>query len=118
MNRKKASSTLSALAHERRLFIYRLLMKAGDDGMTAGEIATRANIAPAMATYHLGELQGAELVWQVNEGRNVFYMAQAKGMTDVLLFLLSDCCDWKASVWDHVVKSGPPSTFRRRSRRS
>jgi hypothetical protein len=47
---------LSALAHESRLGIFRLLVEQGPEGLPAGEIASRLRLANANASFHLNHL--------------------------------------------------------------
>src|ERR1700731_36191 len=53
---------LSALAHESRLAIFRLLVITGPDGMPAGELAQQLGLAPSSLSFHLKDLSHAELV--------------------------------------------------------
>ena len=62
MDTNKAVTALSALAQETRLTVFRLLVEAGPRGVSAGDIASRLNCAPATLSFHLKELHRAELV--------------------------------------------------------
>ena len=61
METKQALASLSALAHETRLAIYRLLVQAGPGGMTAGGIGEALDLAPATLSFHLAGLARAGL---------------------------------------------------------
>ncbi|MCR9268104.1 MAG: helix-turn-helix domain-containing protein, partial [Alphaproteobacteria bacterium] len=53
---------LSALAQANRLEVFRLLVKAGPDGIPAGEIARTLSIAPNTLSAQLNLLSSAGLV--------------------------------------------------------
>ena len=62
MQERQAVSNLSALAHQHRLRIFRLLVRAGPSGVPAGEIAEHVGISPTSASFHLKELDHAGLI--------------------------------------------------------
>jgi ArsR family transcriptional regulator len=75
MKSSDAVRSLSALAQETRLSVYRLLVQQGPSGMAAGEIAAALDLAPATLSFHLKELAHAGLVTARQAGRFVFYSA-------------------------------------------
>jgi ArsR family transcriptional regulator len=95
---KAASSTLSALAHEGRLGIFRELVRAGPDGLAAGEVARRVGIAPNTLSASLTVLSHAGLVRSSRAGRSVIYVAAYDRMTDLIGFLMEDCCRGRPEV--------------------
>jgi ArsR family transcriptional regulator len=92
MEIKQAVNSLTALAQETRLRIFRLLVPAGEIGIPAGEIAERLDIPAATLTFHLKELTNAGLVESRREGRSIIYSLRVKGMQELLSFLANDCC--------------------------
>ena len=56
-----AVASLSALAHDGRLGIFRLLVKAGPDGMAAGDIARKLGTQPNTMSAQLLLLSNAGL---------------------------------------------------------
>jgi DNA-binding transcriptional ArsR family regulator len=62
MEPKAAIAALSALAHENRLAVFRLLVRAGPDGVPAGEIAAELGVPNATLSFHLTQLRHAGLV--------------------------------------------------------
>ena len=87
-----AVRALSALAHESRLAIFRLLVVAGPDGMAAGEIAQQVGLSPSSLSFHLKDLSHAELVRPRQEGRFIIYSANFHVMTGLIGFLTENCC--------------------------
>ena len=66
---------LSALAHEHRLAVYRLLVEQGPEGLAAGVIGERVGLVPSSLTFHLQNLQRAGLITQRRESRQLIYSA-------------------------------------------
>jgi len=83
---------LSALAHESRLGIFRLLVEQGPEGLPAGEIAARRRLANANASFHLKELAQAGLVKPIPAGRFIYYAANYKTMNGLVDYLTKNCC--------------------------
>ena len=92
MNSDLVVRALSALAHESRLAIFRLLVVAGTDGMAAGEIAKQLGLSPSSLSFHLKDLSHAELVKPRQESRFIIYTANFDAMTDLIGFLTENCC--------------------------
>ncbi len=84
--------SLSALAHQGRLEVFRLLIKAGTGGLPAGEIARRLQVPPSSLSSNLNLLSHAGLVQARREGRSIIYTADYDTMGRLLGFLLEDCC--------------------------
>jgi DNA-binding transcriptional ArsR family regulator len=87
-----AVRSLSALAQETRLSVYRALVQAGVAGVTAGRIAESLGVAPATLSFHLKELHHAGLVSFRQDGRFVVYSANYERMNGLLAYLTENCC--------------------------
>jgi DNA-binding transcriptional ArsR family regulator len=83
---------LAALGHDARLSIFRLLVKAGDDGLRVGDIGAHLGMAPSTLAHHLSALVDAGLVLQDRHGREVFNRVDFPAMHRLLGFLTSECC--------------------------
>lgn len=83
---------LSALAHESRLAIFRVLVVAGPDGMPAGEIGQQLGLSPSGLSFHLKDLSHADLVKARQEGRFIIYTANFDSMTGLIGYLTENCC--------------------------
>jgi ArsR family transcriptional regulator len=94
----KAVDALSALAHEGRLSVFRLLVRAGPDGVAAGDIARKLDILPNTLSASLTVLAHAGLVQSRREGRSIIYTADYERMRGLLGFLMEDCCNGEASI--------------------
>lgn len=98
MEMKRAVTALSAMAQESRLEVFRLLMKAGPEGLPAGEIARLVGIAPNTLTAQLHLLTGAGLAKSRREGRSVIYSADHPAATELIAWLIEDCCQGRPEV--------------------
>lgn len=92
MNSKQAVDALGALAHESRLWVYRLLVEAGPEGLNAGTIATRLKMPPSSMTFHLQNLHRAGLITQERRSREVIYAADFNAMNGLVGYLTENCC--------------------------
>lgn len=89
---------LAALAHEHRLRIFRLLVREGPSGMTAGDIASAIGASPTNASFHLKELDRAGLVRATRQGRYIRYAVHVEGMRRLLTYLTEDCCQGRPEL--------------------
>jgi DNA-binding transcriptional ArsR family regulator len=94
----RAVDLLSALAQGSRLAVFCLLVKAGPDGLPAGEIAREVGVRPNTLSTHLAILEHAGLVQARREGRSVIYAANYAAMRALLGFLVEDCCGGKPEI--------------------
>jgi DNA-binding transcriptional ArsR family regulator len=92
MKSKDALGALNALAHEHRLNLFRLLVRAGDEGMAVGELGEAAGLAGATLTNHLHILRRAGLVRDERRGRMIQCRANYPAMNALLGFLTENCC--------------------------
>ena len=89
---------LSALAQEGRLEVFRLLVKAGPEGRAAGAIARALGIQANTLSAQLLVLSNARLVRARREGRSIIYSVNFESVTDLLVFLMEDCCGGRSEV--------------------
>ncbi len=87
-----ASSCLAALGHESRLAIFRLLVRAGPRGMSAGAICEKLAIPAPTLSFHLAHLSRVGLISGRQESRFIFYAADYAAMDDLLAYLTQNCC--------------------------
>jgi ArsR family transcriptional regulator len=93
MKPDQAVRALGALAQATRLEVFRLLVKAGPAGMSAGKIGEALDVAPATLSFHLKELAQAGLVEARQENRFIYYSADFRRMNGLLAFLTQNCCE-------------------------
>ncbi|PWD88060.1 ArsR/SmtB family transcription factor [Ignatzschineria cameli] len=92
MEKKIAIKMFEALSSEVRLDVYRLLVKYGDSGLVAGEIATLLDIPNTNLSFHLKALVHAEMLYVEQEGRFLRYKANIDLMLSLVEFLTDECC--------------------------
>ena len=85
-------SSLSALAQEHRLALFRLLVQAGAEGMAAGRIAEALGLPNSSLSFHLAQLQNAGLIEQERQGRSLVYRADYAAMNQLIAYLTENCC--------------------------
>ena len=87
-----AARALAALGHEARLDVYRLLVRAGEDGLIVNDLAAHTALPASTLAHHLRTLVGAGLVLQERRGREVVNRADYDAMNRTLAFLTAECC--------------------------
>jgi ArsR family transcriptional regulator, arsenate/arsenite/antimonite-responsive transcriptional repressor len=92
MEKIDAVAALAALAQENRLDVFRLLVQAGPDGLSAGQVATSLGLAPNTLTFHFDRLRHAGLVTVRRAGRSMIYAARFDQMRTLLAYLTENCC--------------------------
>lgn len=95
---KTAVSRLAAIAHEGRLALLRRLIQAGPEGLPAGELARFAQLNAPTASAQLLVLRNADLIHSERVGRQIIYRANYAGMTELLSYLMEDCCGGNRSI--------------------
>jgi DNA-binding transcriptional ArsR family regulator len=83
---------LAALAQDSRLALFRLLVKRGPEGYSAGQIAGRLRIPAPTLSFHLKTLVNAGLIFARKESRFLYYSANFEQMNAILSFLTEHCC--------------------------
>src|SRR3954467_13211756 len=98
MEKKAVLSALSALSQETRLDVFRLLVQAGPEGLSAGAIAESLGVAPNTLSFHLAQLNHAGLIVQRRESRSLIYSVECGRMDALMAFLTVNCCSLPATA--------------------
>ncbi|WP_241761193.1 helix-turn-helix transcriptional regulator [Erythrobacter sp. NAP1] len=93
-----ALACFAALSQETRLETLKLLVRAGDDGLPAGEIARQLDIGSTLLSAHLSKLSNAGLVTSRRDGRSIIYRADYGTLRELLQFLMADCCSGSPAI--------------------
>ncbi|MDP2699510.1 helix-turn-helix transcriptional regulator [Thalassospira sp.] len=107
METNNAITALSALAQEHRLTAFRLLVRAGEDGMAAGELARSLAIPHNTMSSHLAVLSHAGLITSRREGRSIIYFIAPDAMRELLGFLADDCCQGRPELCGLTIQDKP-----------
>jgi ArsR family transcriptional regulator, arsenate/arsenite/antimonite-responsive transcriptional repressor len=116
MQTKLTLSALTALGHETRLTVFRLLVQQGPAGLPAGEIALRLGVPAPTLSFHLKELERGQLVRSTRQQRQIIYAADYAGTRALLDFLrLNSRCLLRlvvprpeARFWRHLARVRAP----------
>lgn len=92
MEKEDALRALAALGQETRLDVFRLLVKAGKEGIAAGAISDALGVRPNTLSTHLSALSRSGLVHAERDGRSIHYRADLSVMGALTTYLLQDCC--------------------------
>ncbi len=99
----KAVEALTALGHETRLQIFRLLVREGPSGRSAGAIATEIGCPKSTLSHHLSLLERAGLLTARRQDRHIFYAIDISGTRALFDFLTADCCNGRPELCGPLV---------------
>jgi len=105
MELPEAVTALAALAQETRLSIYRLLVEAGLEGVSAGRIGEMLKVPAATLSFHLKELTRAGLISSRQDKQFIYYAADYVEMANLMTFLTQNCCQGMPEVCLSVVET-------------
>lgn len=91
-------SQLAALAHERRLAIFRLLMQRYPQALPAGEIAQILDLPASSLSACLANLRQTGLITQARQGTSLRYNADPEAASAMITYLAADCCGGQLSL--------------------
>jgi ArsR family transcriptional regulator len=92
MDVEQAAKQLEALGNPTRLRVYRILVRAGDDGLPVGRLQERIGIAASTLSHHLHRLILTGLVDQERRATSLICRANYRAMDRLLRFLTDECC--------------------------
>lgn len=92
MKAASAIEALGALAQEHRLALFRMLVQAGDKGMSAGGIAKALGVPNSSLSFHLTQTRNAGLILQERQHRSLIYRANYPAMNGLVAYLMENCC--------------------------
>jgi ArsR family transcriptional regulator, arsenate/arsenite/antimonite-responsive transcriptional repressor len=87
-----ALDAFDALSQRTRLETLRLLVRAGEAGLPAGDIARAMGVPHNTMSAHLAVLYAAGLASSEREGRVIRYRARYDTLRDLIGFMMRDCC--------------------------
>lgn len=92
MTPEEAAQGFAAMGSESRLEILRVLVRAGEQGLTVGEVGARTGVPPSTLAHHLKFLVAAGVLEQERMGRSVVTRAAFDHLQALAGFILSECC--------------------------
>ena len=103
MQERQALDAFAALSQETRLRIVRLLVQAGPEGIAAGAVGEAVGASSSNVSFHLGHLERAGLIRSRREARSIIYSPNITGLSDLIRFLMKDCCAGHPEVCGPVI---------------
>jgi len=92
MNEHHAAICLSALGNPTRIRLFRLLVRAGTEGLNVGDLQRLLEVPASTLSHHIAALVKADLLLQDRRGREVICMANYAAMNDLVAYLTEQCC--------------------------
>jgi ArsR family transcriptional regulator, arsenate/arsenite/antimonite-responsive transcriptional repressor len=92
MKLEELAGYLEKMGNPTRLAIVRLLIKAGHEGMSVGELQNHLGIPASTLSHHILFLVTAALIQQEREGRVVRCRVNLQLLNDVIGALMAECC--------------------------
>ncbi|KMO41492.1 ArsR/SmtB family transcription factor [Methylobacterium aquaticum] len=105
MDERQAVAAFAALGQEHRLRIVRALVTAGPDGLAAGALAQAVGVSGTNLSFHVKELSHAGLIQSRRDGRSVLYSATFPSLSELIQFLMRDCCQGRPEVCTPAVEA-------------
>ncbi|MBZ0130175.1 MAG: helix-turn-helix domain-containing protein [Rhodobacteraceae bacterium] len=103
MDKNHALAAFGALSQRTRLDVFRLLIKAGVAGMSAGEISETLGVRQNTMSANLSVLVRSGLIRNAREGRSIRYFADMGGLRGLLAFLMEECCGGRPETCQPVI---------------
>jgi len=103
MDKNHALSAFAALSQSTRLDVFRLLIKAGEAGILAGDISETLDMRQNTMSANLSILVQSGLIRNERQGRSIRYFADMDGLRGLLVFLMEDCCGGRPDLCQPVI---------------
>lgn len=89
----ETAAVFAALGSEQRLSVLHVLVRAGPEGISIGDLGERTGVSGSTLTHHMKILSAAGLVAQVKDGRRIICMAANFDVVQRASdFLMKECC--------------------------
>jgi DNA-binding transcriptional ArsR family regulator len=105
METNSALACFAALSQGTRLDTVKLLVRVGDEGLPAGEIAAQLDVSRNLMSVHLAKLEAAGLVSSQRAGRSIIYRADYATLRSLIGFLMEDCCSGVPAIVGNLALS-------------
>jgi len=92
MNDHSAAAAFAALGHPNRVAILRLLVQAGESGLSVSQMRAHLKIPATTFGHHLKAMAEAKLIQQRRDGRALISLADYSAIQSLVEFLMEDCC--------------------------
>jgi len=103
---KNAVNLFDTLSQETRLKVFRRLIKAGPEGIRAGQLALALEIPHNTMSFHLSHLSNSGLISSIKSGRSIIYSANYQVVRELIGFMVKDCCNSEFASIREDARSG------------
>ena len=98
MELENAAKRCAELCNTTRLTIFRLLVRAGKDGLPVGEIQKNLGIPGSTLSHHIQRLVQVGLVNQRRDSRVLYCEPQFDAVRELADYLVSECCSLQTGL--------------------
>jgi len=88
----EAAGGFAAMGSSARLKVLRVLVRAGQPGLTVGEIQQRTDMAASTLAHHLKALASGGVIEQTRQGRQTINRARFDQLEALAQFIMAECC--------------------------
>jgi len=99
-----AAKRCGELGNITRLSIFRLLVKAGKQGLPVGVIQKHLNIPGSTLSHHIQRLVQVGLVHQRRDSRVLHCEPQMDAIRELADFLISECCSLQSGSRKEIIE--------------
>ena len=92
MELEEVAKALKELGHPTRLFIFKHLVKAGEQGLPVGDLQRQLEIPGSTLSHHIAALVSVGLVKQNRESRTLLCVSQYAVLEEIIAFFQEECC--------------------------
>ena len=92
LSSEDAAAILAELGNGTRLSIVRMLVRAGDDGLTVGDIQRATGVPGSTLSHHLNRLRIVGLVSRSRNGSTLWCRAEFARIRATADYLIEECC--------------------------
>ncbi len=89
---ERAAQGLAALGNRYRLRLFKILVRAGHEGMNISDLQRLLDMPASTLAHHLSMLARADLVQQQRHGREVMCTANYQVVNALVAYLKDQCC--------------------------
>ena len=111
MKLENAAKRCAELGNITRLSIFRLLVRAGENGLSVGDIQRNLEIPGSTLSHHIQRLVQVGLVNQRRDSRTLYCEPQFDAVRELADYLVSECCSLQTQVENELndKKSATPA---------
>lgn len=88
----QAAEGLAALGNRTRLRLFKLLVRAGPEGLNIGDLQRLLDMPASTLAHHVATLSRAQLLLQQRRGREVICTANYELVNGLVAYLKDQCC--------------------------